>query len=273
RSSSGILERPRTTRNHPAETAPLPCFHHSPTHHSPLTTHLLTTHHSPLTYSPLTTPPLTTPPLTNSWFRGRGPPWQGHIRRLQNVPGVRPVRVEFLVVHVRDDRQADEQGIPIWVVVRELNAHRQPLHDLDVVARGVLRRQQGEGFTRSHGEAGDAAFKLTPAAVHVHLTAHPLADAQGGQLCFLEIGIDPDFRERADGHEALPHQDVVAGIDVAAGHYAVNLADDVGVAEVQLGLVQVAACLEELGLGLLDGGRQGDEASVDTVQAAHGQGP
>ena len=51
-----------------------------------------------------------------------------------------------------------------------------------------------------------------------------------------------------------PGGDVVAGVDAAAGHHAVDLADDVAVAEVQLGLGEVAPGLEELGLGLPDGG-------------------
>src|SRR5208337_1095937 len=99
------------------------------------------------------------------------------VKRLQDVPGVRPGG-RFLVVYVRDDRQADEQGDLVRVVVGQLDADRQPLDDLHVVARGVLRRQQGERLAGPHGEAGDAALVLTPAAVHVDLAAHPLADAQ-----------------------------------------------------------------------------------------------
>ena len=80
-----------------------------------------------------------------------------------------------------------------------------------------------------------------------------MTDAQTGQLGLLEIGVDPDFRERADGHQALPRLDVVAGVDVAAGDYAVDGGDDVAIAEIQLGLIQVAAGLLEVGLRLLDG--------------------
>ena len=95
-------------------------------------------------------------------------------------------------------------------------------------------------MTGPHGEPGDPALELLAAAVHVHLAPHPLADPQVGQLRLLEIGVDPDLRERADGHQALPRLDVVAGVDVPAGHHAVDLADDVAIAEVQLGLLQVA---------------------------------
>src|SRR5439155_21530915 len=122
----------------------------------------------------------------------------------------------------------------VGVVVRQLNPGRQPLDDLHEVARGVLGRQQGEGLSGPHGDTGDAPLVLAPAAVHVHFAAYPLADAQGSQLCFLEVGVDPDLRDRADRHQALPHGDVVAGVDVATGHHAVGLADDIAVAEVQL---------------------------------------
>ena len=127
-----------------------------------------------------------------------------------------------------------------------------------------------EGLTGPHGEAGDAALVLTPAAVHVDLAAHSLADAQVRELGLLEVGIDPDLGERADGHQALPRLDVVAGVDVAAGHHAVDLADDVAVAEVQQGLIQVGAGLEELGLGLLDGRCVRDELFEDAVDVPPG---
>ena len=96
-------------------------------------------------------------------------------------------------------------------------------------------------------------FELADLAVHVDLAAHALADAQIGELGLLEVGIDPDLGERADGHQALPGLDVVAGVDVAASDDAVDLGDDVAIAKVQLGLVEVALSLFQLGFGLLDG--------------------
>src|SRR5690242_15542932 len=55
--------------------------------------------------------------------------------RLQVLPGVRP-RGRLLVVDAGLDRQADEQGGLVRVVVGQLDADRQPLHDLDEVAGG-----------------------------------------------------------------------------------------------------------------------------------------
>src|SRR5262245_51841509 len=59
--------------------------------------------------------------------------------RLQDVAGVGP-RGLLLEVDVRGDRQADEQRVPVRVVVCQLDAYRQALDDLDEVAGGVLGR-------------------------------------------------------------------------------------------------------------------------------------
>src|SRR5215472_3572317 len=111
-------------------------------------------------------------------------------QRLQDLPRVWPRR-RLLVVHVRRDRHANEEWRLGRVVVGQFDPDRQPLDDLDEVAGGVLRRQQGERLARSHGEARDPALELLAAAVHVHLAAHPLPDTQVRQLGFLEVGVDP----------------------------------------------------------------------------------
>ena len=112
--------------------------------------------------------------------------------------------------------------------------------------------------------------RLTTAAVHVDLATHALADAQVPELSLLEVGVDPDLRKRADGHQALPHLDVVTGVHATAGDHAVDLADDIAVAEVQLGLRQVAAGLEQLGLGLLDARRIRDDLFEDALDVPAG---
>ena len=125
--------------------------------------------------------------------------------------------------------------------------------------------QQGQGLAGPHGEAGDAALELTPAAVHVDLARTRWPMRRSRELRLLEVGIDPDLGERADGHQALAGLDVVAGVDVAAGHHAVDLADDVAVAEVELGLGEVAPGLEEPGLGLPDRRRLRHDPLQDAV--------
>ena len=64
-------------------------------------------------------------------------------------------------------------------------------------------------------------------------------------------------RDGTDRHQALPDLDVVAGIDVAAGHDAVDVAGDVAVAQVQLRLFQVARGLQQLASACLMAGALG----------------
>ena len=120
----------------------------------------------------------------------------------------------------------------------------------------------------AHGEPGDAALELTVAAVHVHLDLDALADAQVGQLRLLEVGVDPDFGERADGHQALARLDVVAGVDVSSSDDAVDLGAHVAVAEVELRLIEVALGLHHLGFGLLNGRRGLNDLGIDAIEIA-----
>ena len=96
-----------------------------------------------------------------------------------------------------------------------------------------------------------------------------LPDAQVAQLRFLEVGVDPDFVERANRHQVLADLNIVARIDVAPRDDAVDLRDDVGVAKIQFGLREIAPGGFEFRLGLLDGrgiGRIASERGVDVAQ-------
>ena len=88
------------------------------------------------------------------------------------------------------------------------------------------------------------------------------------ELRFLEIGVDPDFGKRADSHQALPRDDVVAGVDVAAGDDAVDLGHHVAVAEIQLGFVEIAAGLQQLGLGQLERRHLRDDLREDVIDVS-----
>ena len=79
-----------------------------------------------------------------------------------------------------------------------------------------------------------------------------LADTQVREFGFLKIGVDPDFPERANGHQALSDLNIVAGVDVPASNDSIDLRYNITVTEVKLGLLQVALCLFELCLGLFD---------------------
>src|SRR6516162_7290741 len=117
-----------------------------------------------------------------SFFGARRAPRRTRCRRLrhrglQKLPGIGPGR-RFLDIDVGNDRSADEQRGLVRVVSLKLDPDRQSLHHLDVVARGILRRQQRERRSGPHGKAGDPAIEYPSAAVHVDIQIDRLADAQ-----------------------------------------------------------------------------------------------
>ena len=52
----------------------------------------------------------------------------------------------ILIVHVGRDREADEQGGLVRVVVGQFHPDREPLDDLHEVVGRVLRRQERQGL-------------------------------------------------------------------------------------------------------------------------------
>src|SRR5438067_6802584 len=104
--------------------------------------------------------------------------------------------------HRRDDGHArTEQNIGRLV---EYDLHRDALHDLDVIASGVLRWQKAESGTAARLHAIEVAFEGL-ARKGIDRDVDWLAGAHQLELRFLEIGSHPDLarhehRERlADG--------------------------------------------------------------------------
>src|SRR5690606_18214252 len=87
--------------------------------------------------------------------------------------------------------QAHAQRMGGQLLRIQLDPHRHALHDLDPVARGVLRRQQRERAAGAEAEAGDLALVADAAAVQVGPDLDRLADAHAPQLGFLEVGLYP----------------------------------------------------------------------------------
>ena len=105
-------------------------------------------------------------------------------------------------------------------------------------------------------------------AIHVDIEIDWLADTQVAELRLLEIGVDPDVGQRADRHQALANLNVIARIDVSSRDDAIDLRDDVTVAQIKLGLGEIALGDFEIGLGLLDVrrvGRQPSEGAIDVA--------
>ena len=61
------------------------------------------------------------------------------------------------------------------------------------------------------------------------------------------------------GHQTLADLHIVAGIDVSARDDPIDLREDITVAEIEFGLVEIALGDRKLGLGLLDIRRVGRE--------------
>ena len=104
------------------------------------------------------------------------------------------------------------------------------------------------------------------ATVHIDLATNTLADSQIGELRLLEICINPDFAERSDGPQTLAGLHVIAGIDAATRHNAVNLAHNVAVTEIQLGLCQITARLLQLRLRLSDRRRLRNKLRINAIE-------
>ncbi len=171
---------------------------------------------------------------------------------------------------MRLDREPGKQREFVRIVVGELDPYRQPLDDFHKIAGRILRRQQGERLPRPHRETSDPALEFVLAAVHIDFAHGPLPNPQIGQLRLFEISVDPNLGERPHRHQALALLHVVAWIDVAPRDDAVDLAQHVAIAEIQLGLLQIALRLQELRLGLLDRRRIGDQLRIDFIQIAAG---
>src|SRR5438132_9435714 len=134
---------------------------------------------------------------------------------------------------------------------------RNPLYHLDVVAGRVLRRQQGKARARRAGDAVDFAVVGAP-AVRVDVDPRPLTRPHVAQLRLLEVRRDPDFVDLHDGQQRLPGLHDLAGVDPFLRDDAAHRRLDGGVLEVELGLRDIRARLQDVRFGgrraRLDGG-------------------
>ena len=144
------------------------------------------------------------------------------------------------------DGHAGTQGVVavFLLQVGEVDADGDALDDLDVVAGGVLGREERELGAGGSADLGDLAVELA-AAEGVDLRCDVLAGTHLGELGLLEVGGDPEVGERDDGEEVLADAEVRADLHVLFVDDAGGGGGDVGVAEVEQRLI-------DLGLGLLD---------------------
>ncbi len=84
----------------------------------------------------------------------------------------------------------------------EHDLHRHALHDFDVVAGRVFRRQQAEARAGGGGDAVHVPLELAAPYASTSIVAR-WPGSHVAQLRLLEIGRDPDVVERDDGHQRL----------------------------------------------------------------------
>src|SRR5882757_1603715 len=75
--------------------------------------------------------------------------------------------------------------------IGDADTHRYPLHDLDPVTAGILRRQQRKARCRCWADAVDGAGPLL-ARIAVDLDQRLLPSLDVGQFGFLRAGLNPD---------------------------------------------------------------------------------
>ncbi len=130
----------------------------------------------------------------------------------------------------------------------EPDLHRQPLDDLDPVARGILRRQERKARARPGGERIHLAIEgPVGERVDAHFRRHARPDAL--ELGLLVVRDDPDVVERHDGEKRLPHLRHLAKLDRSLGNHAVDGRAHVRVVELQLGVGEVGLGLRDRRLG------------------------
>ena len=154
----------------------------------------------------------------------------------------------FINLDRGDDRHPRSQAILLDLLeIVEDDLHGHALHDLHVVARGVLRRQEAEAGAAAALEAIDVGRKLD-AGVRVDGHGHGLSGLHLGQLRLLEVGDHPNVRID-QGQQRLTDLHVRADLDALAGDVPGNRGIDFRVGEVQPGLPGLGFGAGHLGLG------------------------
>src|SRR5579859_6206754 len=131
-------------------------------------------------------------------------------------------------------------GPQLMVVVGarvENNLHGDALHDLHVISRSILRRQEAKaGSTR----ARDAVYlAIVLSSVGVKFDRDSLSGAHVTQLSFFEVGGNPDVVKIDDLHEFLAWSYILANFDGAIADDAAHGRNDLCVLQVQTSLVEI----------------------------------
>ena len=112
------------------------------------------------------------------------------------------------------------------------------LHNLDIVAGGILRRKEAVARPAGAGDAVDVPVVLS--AVRIYEDLYVLAGAHIGHLRLFEVGGYPNVLavQRDNGHELLARRHILAGLDGPLSDDAVDRRHNRSVLEVELSLLQ-----------------------------------
>src|SRR5712671_5980726 len=131
-----------------------------------------------------------------------------------------------------DDRHAWAQAVETRLSGLKSNSHREALHNLDVISRGILRRQEAGNGAGGPGHGFDITIEIL--AERVHGNSHRLLGMHFPQLAFLEICRHPEITKIGNGDEPLPLADMLSDVHGALADDSGDRRNNFAIAEVQL---------------------------------------
>ncbi len=145
-----------------------------------------------------------------------------------------PVRHIYGYVQRRSD--------PQWMVRRgrfvQFDPYRNPLNDLDPVAGGILRRNEGKSGAGPCADSGHLPC-VCVSGIDIGRYRGGLPDAHVGELSFLEICFNVNLAQRDNGHQGLSGLNPVAHLNILLGNVAFNRRRNHAVGQVQPGRLKL----------------------------------
>src|ERR1700678_2805047 len=120
------------------------------------------------------------------------------------------------------DRKAGAQEVIAVLAgqVVEVDTYRDALDHFDVVAGGILGREERENRARRATDLGN--FAVVRLARGVYLDFDGLASGNVFELGLLEVGSDPEIVQRDKCEQVLAGRDVLVELEALAGDDAVR---------------------------------------------------
>jgi hypothetical protein len=117
----------------------------------------------------------------------------------------------------------------------KIDANRNSLHHFDVIASGVLGRDEAETLSRSRIETTDIAAVGSSAGVNINVDW--LTGAHTPKLCLSKVGGDPDIIKRNHRKQRLSRLNPIARLNILITDRPRNRSCDFRVAEIEQFLI------------------------------------